>query len=164
MTASVNWRDLAAALFVLAGAVVFLFWARPYSANSGSMPELVAWVTIVLALVDVIIQFDTALSRGLRRLVTAKRIVEWKMEGDEDASLGRVAMAIAWVAGYLVLLYFIGFMIATPIYMLLYMIIHGGHTIRNSVLVTGGTTLTIWLTFEVFFRYPLYPGVLFGGY
>ena len=57
-----------------------------------------------------------------------------------------------------------GFLIATPVYMFLYMLLHGEHSLRNSVLLTAGTTLTIWLTFEVAFKYQLYPGVLFGGY
>ena len=163
MTASVKWRELGPALFVLAGSIVFLFWAQGYPGRSGAMPVIVAWVTIALSLVDVIIQFDTAPSRALRRMVTAKRIVEWKMEGEEDASFGRVALSVGWVVGYVVVLYFFGFLIATPAYMFLYMLIHGGHSLRNSVLLTAATTLTIWLTFEVVFKYPLYPGVLFGG-
>jgi Tripartite tricarboxylate transporter TctB family len=164
MTATVKWRELGPALLVLAGSITFLFWARSYSGRSGAMPELVAWLTIALSLIDVIIQFDTAPSRALRRLVTAKRIVEWKMEGEEDASFSVILRSIAWVVGYVVLLYFVGFLIATPIYMFLYLLFHGGHNLRNSVLVTAGTTLLIWLTFEVAFKYPLYPGVLFGGY
>jgi hypothetical protein len=155
---------LSAALIVLAASIGFLLWARTYPARSGAMPELVAWATIALTLIDVLIQFETPWSRWLRRLVTAEKIVEWKPEGDEEASVGRIALSIAWVAGYVILLYFIGFLIATPIYMFCYMLIHGGHSLRNSVLLTAGTALTIWLTFEVFFRYPLYPGVLFGGY
>ena len=164
MTASLKWRELGPALFVLAGSIVFLFWARTYSASSGRMPELVAWITIVFSLVDVTIQFDTSFSRGLRRLVTAERIVEWKMEGEEDVSFGRVLVSVLWVAGYVVLLYFVGFLIATPIYIFPYMIFHGGHTVRNSLLVTAATTLAIWLIFELIFKYPLYPGALFGGY
>jgi hypothetical protein len=164
MTSSVKWRELGPALFVLAGSIVFLFWARSYPGRASAMPVLVAWVTIALSLIDIIIQFDTAPSRALRRMVTAKRIVEWKAEGEEDASFGRIALSIAWVAGYACLLYFVGFLIATPVYMFLYMLIHGGHSLRNSALMTVGTTLMIWLTFQVAFKYPLYPGVLFGGY
>ena len=96
--------------------------------------------------------------------MTAEKIVEWKLEGEEEASLSRVLLAIGWVAGYVILLYFVGFLISTPIYVLLYMIFHGGHSIRNSILMSVGTVLAIWLTFEVLFKYPLYPGVLFGGY
>ena len=164
MIAGAHWKNLSAALLVLFASIVFVFWARTYSGESRTMPELVAWATIVLASIDVLIQFDTAPSRWLRRLVSAKRIVEWKMEGEENATLGSVLWAVGWVAGYTVVLYFFGFLIATPIYVLLYMIFHGGHSVRNSVLTAAGTTLAIWLTFEVLFKYPLYPGVLFGGY
>ncbi|MGH6769744.1 MAG: tripartite tricarboxylate transporter TctB family protein [Xanthobacteraceae bacterium] len=164
MIAVVNRKNLATGLFVLAGCIVFLLWARTYSAQSRAMPELVAWVTIALTLIDIVIQFETAPSRWLRRLVTAEKIVEWKMEGEEEASVTKVVQAVAWVAGYVALLYFVGFLISTPIYVLLYMIFHGGHSIRNSVLMSIGTVLAIWLTFEVLFKYPLYPGSLFGGY
>jgi hypothetical protein len=164
MMAGTRLRDLASALFVLFASVAFLFWARTYSGQSRAMPELVAWATIVLASIEVVIQFDTAPSRWLRRLVSAKRIVEWKMEGEENATLGNVLRAIGWVVGYTVVLYFLGFLIATPIYVLLYMIFHGGHSVRNGVLTAAGTTLAIWLIFAVLFKYPLYPGVLFGGY
>ena len=164
MTVSVKWRELGPALFLLVGSIVFLLWARVYPGRSGAMPELVAWMTIALSLIDVIIQFDTAPSRALYRMVTARRIVEWKMEGEADASFSRIALSIGWVVGYVCLLYFVGFLIATPVYMSLYMLLHGGHSVRNSMLLTAGTTITIWLTFEVAFKYPLYPGVLFGGY
>jgi hypothetical protein len=163
-TAAVRWRDLSAALIVFAASLGFLLWARAYPPRSGAVPEMVAWATIALTLIDIGSQFETTWGRWLRRLVTAEKIVEWKLEGDEDASPMRVAIAIAWVVAYVVLLYFVGFMIATPIYTFFYMWLYGGHTLRNSVLLTAATSLTIWLTFEVFFRYPLYPGVLLGGY
>jgi hypothetical protein len=164
MTGSVKWRELGPALFLLVGSIGFLLWTYAYPGRSGAMPGLVAWITIALSLIDVAIQFDTAPSRALRRMVTAKRIVEWKLEGEEDASFSRIALSIAWVVGYVCLLYFVGFLIATPVYMFLYMLLHGRHTVRNSIVLTAATTMTIWLTFEVAFKYPLYPGVLFGGF
>jgi hypothetical protein len=164
MTASVRWRDLSVALLVLAASIGFLLWAKTYPPRSGAVPELVAWATIVLSLIDIVSQFETPWGLWLRRLVTAEKIVEWKMEGDEDASLGRILAAIGWVAGYVVMLYFIGFLIATPIYMFLYMHFHGGLRLLTNLLVTAGTALTIWVTFEIAFKYPLYPGVLLGGY
>jgi hypothetical protein len=164
MIAESRWKNLGPALFIMVASVVFLFWSRTYSGQSRAMPELVAWATIALASIDVIIQFDTGPSRWLRRLVTAERIVAWKMEGEEEASLGTVLLAVGWVVGYVALLYLFGFLIATPVYVLLYMFFHGGHSIRNSLLAAAATTLTIWLTFEVLFKYPLYPGALFGGY
>jgi Tripartite tricarboxylate transporter TctB family len=163
MTAGIHWRNLGAALFILAISVVFVFWSRTYSGQTRTVPELVAWIAVVLALIDVVIQFDTASSRWLRALVSAKRIVEWKVDGD-DATLPSVLLSIGWVVGFVVILYFVGFLIATPTYVLLYMIFHGGHSVRNSALAAAGTTLMIWLTFVVLFKYPLYEGVLFGAY
>lgn len=160
MTVATRWRDLGTALVVLIGSVIFLFWARGYSGQSGAVPGLVAWATIVLALIDVIIQLDTGPSRRLRQLVTAKKIVEWRLEGNDAAGFTVTLLAITWVIGYVLLLYLVGFIIATPIYLFLYMMLRGGHNFRSSVLVTVATTLAIWLTFQVLFRYPLYPGVL----
>lgn len=164
MTLPVRQREFWAAMFVLALSIGFLLWARRYPGVSGAMPVLVAWGTIVLALVDVVSQFKTPFGRWLRRLVTADRIVEWKMEGDEDASARRILLSIAWVAGYLAALFLIGFLIATPIYIFFYMVIHGGRRLRDSALTAAATTLMIWLTFVVLFRYPLYKGLLFGGF
>ncbi len=164
MTLPVRQREFWAAMFVLALSIGFLLWARTYPALAGGMPVLVAWGTIVLALIDVASQFETPFGRWLRRLVTADKIVEWKMDGDEDVPVSRIALSIFWVLAYLAALFLVGFIIATPIYILLYMVIHGGRSIRDSALASAATTLTIWLVFVVLFRYPLYPGLLFGGY
>jgi hypothetical protein len=164
MILPVRRRDFWAATLVLALSVAFLLWARSYPGTPGAMPVLVASATIALALVDVVSQFETPFGRWLRRLVTADKIVEWKMEGEEDIPLGRIVLSIGWVAAYLVALFLVGFIIATPVYIFLYMIIHGGRSLRDGALAAAGVTLTIWLVFVVLFRYPLYTGLLFGGY
>ena len=164
MTLPVRQREFWAAMFVLALSVTFLLWARTYPAAAGKMPVLVAWGTIVLALVDVASQFETPSGRWLRRLVTADKIIEWKMDGAEDVSVSRIALSVFWLLAYFAALFLVGFIIATPIYIFLYMVIHGGRSIRDSALASAATTLTIWLVFVFLFRYPLYPGVLFGGY
>jgi len=164
MTFAVRQREFWAAILVLALSVGYLLWAKTYPPAAGAVPVLVAWATIVLSIIDAVSQFETPLGRWVRRLVTAERIVEWKMEGDEDAALTRILLSVVWLAAYLAGLFLIGFIIATPIYILLYMRIHGGRSLRDSALAAVAITLAIWLTFVVLFRYPLYPGVLFGGY
>jgi hypothetical protein len=160
---SLRWRELAPALVVLAIGVCFLFWAQAFSPRARLVPTLASWLTIALALIDAASQFDTGWGRRIRRLVTARNVVEWRMEGEAEAGTRRIALAIGWVLGYLALLALMGFLIATPIYMFLYMLIHGHRSLRDSALAAIATTFAIWLTFEVAFRYPLYPGLLFGG-
>ena len=163
MTLTVRQRDFWAAIFVLVMSIGFLIWASTYPHVPGAVPVLVAWITIVLSLIDIVAQFETPWGRWVRRLITADKIVEWKMEGDEDAVLSRILLSIAWLAGYLVGLFLVGFLIATPIYIFFYMVIHGGRSARDSALTAAGTTFLIWLVFVVLFKYPLYKGLLFGA-
>ena len=164
MIFAVRPREFWAAMFVLVLSIGVLLWAKTYPGDSGAVPVLVAWGTIVLSVIDVVSQFETPLGRRVRRLVTADKIVAWKMEGEEDAPLSRILLSMAWILGYLAAIFLIGFIIATPIYIFCYTLIHGARSLRDSILVAAAITLTIWLTFAVLFSYPLYPGLLFGGY
>jgi hypothetical protein len=163
MILAVRQREFWSGAVMLALGIGFLLWARTYSGTAGAMPVLVAWGTIVLSLIDIVSQFETPLGRRVRRLVTADKIVEWKMEGDEEAALRRILLSVAWLVGYLVGLFLVGFLIATPVYIFFYMVIHGGRSVRDSALTAAGTTFMIWLTFVVLFKYPLYQGLLFGA-
>ena len=165
MTGITNWRDFGAALVVLAGAVVFLLWTQTVPARAAAMPTLVAWLAIVLALIDVVAQTETAVGRVVRRFVSAEKVIEWKAQGDgEDATWGRVFLSVLWVIGYLGGIYLVGFLLTTPLYVFLYMVLHGAKSLRTAGIMAIATTVLIWLTFEIAFKYPLYPGILFGGY
>lgn len=160
-----NWRDFGAALVVFAGAVAFLLWTQTVPARAAAMPTLVGWLTLVLALIDVVAQTDTVVGRAVRRFVSAEKVIEWKAQGDgEDATWGRVLLSVLWVVGYLASVYAVGFLVTTPLYVALYMLLHGGKSLRVAGITAVVTTVLIWLTFEVAFKYPLYPGILFGGY
>jgi hypothetical protein len=161
----IHWPDFCAALVVLTIGVAFLAWAQTYPPDAAEVPTLVAWLTIVLALVDAAARTETALGRALRRLVSAEQVIEWKADGDDgNASARRVASSVFWLLAYLAGVALVGFLLATPLYIFLYVKLHGGHSARAGALAGLGTTLGIWIVFQLAFRYPLYPGLLFGGY
>ena len=165
MTGITNWRDFGAALVMLAFAVVFLLWTLTLPARAAAMPTLVAWLAIALTLIDVVAQTETTVGRVVRRFVSAEKVIEWKAQGDgEDATWGRVVLSVLWVVGYLAGVYLVGFLLTTPLYVFLYMLLHGGKSFRAAAINAAVTTFLIWLTFEIAFKYPLYPGILFGGY
>ena len=163
MTLAVRQREFWSAVVVLVLSIGFLLWARTYPDDARAMPVLVACGTIILSLIDIISQFETPFGRKVRYLITADKIVEWKMEGDEEAAFSRILLSVAWLVGYLVGLFLVGFIIATPIYIFFYMVLHGRRSMRDSALTAAGATLMIWLTFVVLFKYPLYEGLLFGA-
>ncbi|MGH8669029.1 MAG: tripartite tricarboxylate transporter TctB family protein [Burkholderiales bacterium] len=164
MRRAIHWPDFGAALAVLAIGIGFLLWAKTYPPQAAAVPTLVAWLTIVLALIDAVARTETALGRALRRVVSAEQVIEWQAEGDGEAGARRVASSVFWVLAYLAGVALAGFLLATPAYILLYMKLHGGRSALAGALAAAGTTAGIWLIFELAFRYPLYPGLLIGGY
>jgi hypothetical protein len=164
MAAAVNKRDLSAGVAVLAIGIAFLLWSQIYPPRMSAMPKLVGWTTIVLALIDIAAQFDTALGRLLRRAAG----LEWDGTGRaggeaDEPGWVRIAVAMLWVVGYVAAIYLFGLLATTPVYVFLYMLLHGRKPVRESVLAAVITTAAIWFTFEYLFHYPLYPGLLFGG-
>lgn len=164
MKSLVQWRDFAAALLTLTLGVVFFAWAQAYPPKAAAVPTLVAGVTIFLSLVDLASSTETAVGRALRRWLASENAIEWKVQGDREAGSGRIASSLFWLLAYLAGVLFAGFLPATPVYIFLYMKLHGARSALTSALTAIGTTLGVWLTFELLFRYPLYPGLLFGGY
>ncbi len=163
MTKKIYWRDFSAALIVLAIGIAFLFWARTYPPKAAEVPVLIAWMTIVLASLDAIAQTETGLGTTIRRFVAAQKIIEWKAEGDEEAPTSRIVSAIFWILAYLGGVWVIGFLPMTLFYIFLYMKLHGHKSILASGVTAAGTTIGLWLTFEIMFNYSLYRGLLFGG-
>jgi hypothetical protein len=164
MTAESRKSDLVVPLLALAIGVGFLIWAHTYSARDALVPILVGWVAIVLTLIDIATQFDTAPGRFLSRIVAAEQVIAWRAEGDEAAPWSRVLLSMAWVLAYVAAIYVVGFLWVTPVYVFVYMLFHGRKSLLASLAGAVLITLIIWLTFEKAFRYPLYPGILFGGY
>ncbi|MGA7487044.1 MAG: tripartite tricarboxylate transporter TctB family protein [Xanthobacteraceae bacterium] len=164
MATAVNKRDLGAGLVVLAIGLVFLLWSQIYPPRMSVMPKLVGWITIVLALIDIIAQFDTAPGRALRR-AAGLQIDDLGGGRKERAkpSWRRIVMAMLWVVGYVAAIYVIGLLTTTPIYIFFYMLLNGGKPVRASALTAVTLTAAIWFVFEYLFHYPLYPGLLFGG-
>jgi Tripartite tricarboxylate transporter TctB family len=162
--AAVNKRDLGAGLFVLGIGVAFLLWSQTYPPRMSAMPKLVGWVTIVLSLIDIAAQFDTPLGRMLRRIAGLEIAGRGSQtENSADAPWRLLIAAVLWVVGYIAGIYLVGFLAATPIYIFLYMALHGRKPKRVSALTAIVATAAIWFTFEYLFHYPLYPGWLFGG-
>ena len=164
MKTAIHWRDFGAALLTLALGVGFLIWAQTYPPKAAAVPRLVGWLTIVLSLLDAAANTETAVGRALRRLTGSENAIEWKVDGDGEAGSRRIASSIFWVLAYLAGVVLAGFLLATPAYIFLYMKLHGTRSALAGGIAAIGTTFGVWLTFEVLFRYPLYQGMLFGGY
>ena len=162
MTGPVRWPGLAASACVLALGVLFLIWAQGYAPRTREVPVLAAWLTIALALIDAAAQFETPWGRLVRRFVTARNVIAWKPSG-EAGGWDRAAASVLSVLGYVAALVMFGVYIATPAYVVFYMVLYGRKSPRQAVVAAVALTLALWLVFDLGFRYTLYNGMIFGA-
>lgn len=68
---------------------------------------------------------------------------------------------LGWIAAFLVMIYFIGILIAIALFMFLYFKLHGERW-ALSIAVSSGVTGFLYISFAYLLKIPLYRGVLFS--
>ena len=160
MKLSVKLENLAVSLVVLAFFVVILAWTYRFpQATSREFPSMVCIAAIVLCLIDLITQTDTAIGRRLAVALPGSATIA--ASGLTRGIRGE-ATALAWIAGAAALMVLAGFLAGIPAYVFCYMTLHAGRSVRQGVIAALLTTGTIWLAFQQLLSYQLYRGVLFG--
>ncbi|NCF52302.1 hypothetical protein GWP57_11880 [Gammaproteobacteria bacterium] len=77
-----------------------------------------------------------------------------------DVARGREIVAILFVAGGVVAIYLVGFLVAIPLYLYASIAFLGQQSRRSALIVALVTSLVIYLVFEVALAYDLFAGVL----
>ncbi len=164
MDSVIRWREFSTSLVILAIGVIYLLWAQSYPPELSVVPTLVAWLTIALALLDAASHTETRLGRVVRSFVGQP--AAGAADGEKPArrpGWAAVTFSVLWPLAYVACVILAGFLLVTPVYIFAYMVLYGRQPILRSALSAVITTGVIWLTFEMLFHYPLFPGILFGG-
>lgn len=103
----------------------------------------------------------TSLAKEIR--TEDKTAVETKIEEEAEAIVERCrfASALGWIAGFLLAIYLLGFVVATPLFTLSFLKLHG----RGWLMAVGYTAIITVLTYVVFelaLRASLYRGLIFS--
>jgi Tripartite tricarboxylate transporter TctB family len=153
-------RNLAVSVATFAIFVALLVWSDHIpDARGREFPVLVSGAAVILAALDVLAHSGTAAGRWVTLVLAGAA----PPAPSERRRLPAEAMAVVWVAAALALVIVAGFLVAIPVYVFLYLLLHGRRTLRHSVIAAVATTFGIWLGFEVLLRYELYGGLLFPG-
>jgi hypothetical protein len=161
------------ALLILA-MVGFIWGAFAFRADARIFPLAIAILTLVLLAITLLGEFFpriTAIFEFSLEGVAGSEAKEAE-EFDEDAPPADVMVSdVPWkivslVFGTLVLyalgILFLGFAVATPIYLLLFLRLYGGASwIGSGLLAVGMTAAMVFLSSEL--HSELYPGMLFGA-
>ena len=67
----------------------------------------------------------------------------------------------AWIVGFILAIYLLGYLLAIPLFLLVYLKLHGDSWLF-SVIVTAVFTGTIWGLFAMGLKVPLHHGIFFS--
>lgn len=95
-------------------------------------------------------QKESADGKSAEMAVSAGTVPQW----------GAVFQILLWLGGFFVLFLLIGFLAAMPLFLFMFLFLHGEATWRNSAAVTSGLWLFCFVVFHLIFQLKLWPGVM----
>jgi hypothetical protein len=154
--------DYLPALGLLVLTILYLATAYRYVPEARAVPAGVAWVMLVLVILDLVSRTRTGIGTILMhwlnpagdfdKLAEHKRYPAWKQIG-----------AVLWIAGFAAAMVFVGILYAVPLYVFASLYFRGKRSVLLAVGVSAAATLMIWLLFVAVLGLELYPGMLFSG-
>lgn len=138
--------------------VGFVAWSQEYGEVARLLPTVMGTATAILCLLDLASRFDWGVGRAIRIAMGADfRAREMTHTPAPRAELVQALWMVACVA----LMMTIGILPTIPLFVALYMRLHGGRPWVQSVLSGLAVLVFVVVVFEVVLDYPLYRGVLF---
>jgi Tripartite tricarboxylate transporter TctB family len=150
----------AAGLFVVT--ILYLATAYRYSPDARAVPAGVAWVTLVLATLDILSRTRTHFGMALMHWLNPAGDADKMKEHKRYPALSQIG-AVLWIAGFAAAMVFIGILYAVPLYVFASLFFRGRRSLLLAAGVSAAATAMIWLLFVMVLGLELYPGMLFGG-
>lgn len=141
------------AYFVIAslifGSVVIVYSLTYSYLESKLLPVIIGGIVLILALLQ--------LSKELR---IPKNGPEQERDNEKgpDYALSECWPSAAWICGFCLALYLVGFIITIPLFVFSYIKLHGRGW-AMSIIVPTSLTIFIYLVFTTFLQVDLYPGL-----
>jgi hypothetical protein len=153
-------RNLVVSLVACTLALGYLIWAESYPAERAQVPRLIAWVTLILAALDVLAHTETGFGRRIAAMLSGRA----HRDAVESIRITREEfLSVAWMGASLAAIVVLGFLAGIFVYVAGYMIVHGRLGWRLGLYVAGGTVLSCWLVFDELLKVGLYRGLFFEG-
>jgi hypothetical protein len=80
----------------------------------------------------------------------------------KDGGFFRALIMIGMTLVYLLVLSYLGFLIITPIFLIILMMVYKASSMWKIVLISGVTTLVVYVTFQLFLKIPLPTGIFYN--
>lgn len=141
-------------LILVAGYAVYSasFW----SFKTGFFPLAIGIPLIILALAHVLLEIVGAPEKAGGPVVEA----EFANEVPPEVARRRVIEVFSWIAGFILLVFLLGFPVAVPLFMLSYLRLQSGTGWWQSVALTAAAWGFFYGVFERLVRLQFEPGVI----
>lgn len=143
------------AYFVIAslifGSVVIIYSLTYRYLESRLLPIIIAGIVLLLALLQ--------LRKELRMPKNGPE-QEPANEKGPGYALSQCWPSAAWICGFCLALFMVGFIVSIPLFVFSYIKSHGRGW-AMSIIVSSALTIFIYLVFVTFLQVDLYPGLLF---
>jgi len=140
----------------------YLATAYGYSPDARAVPSGVAWVMLVLVILDLISRTRTSIGTTLMHWLNPAGDPE-AMKDHKRYPVLRQVGAVLWIGAFAAAMLFIGILYAVPLYVFASLYFRGGRPLIVAAAVSAGATAMIWTLFVAVLGLQLYPGMLFGG-
>jgi Na+-transporting methylmalonyl-CoA/oxaloacetate decarboxylase gamma subunit len=158
-----NLKSIRAArvpLLLTAAMTAFLAGSYGYGPEARALPVLIAWTTIVLLVLEILVQAQT----GVGRRVEAYLWTKDPLPEPERVPMAKALIhAFVWPGLLVGLTLAIGILPAVLVYIFLSLKVIGGKSLPRALMIAVAVTMFAWVLFEWGLSYELYRGMLLAG-
>ena len=137
----------------------FLLVSYGYGPEERALPVLVAWATIGLLILEILVQAGTRIGHRIEALLQRQDV---SPEPERVPILKALRYAVGWPGLLVGLMLLIGMLPAVLVYVGLSLKVDGGKPLPRALATAGAVAVFAWLLFEWGLSYQLYRGVLIG--
>ena len=141
---------------IMAFMIFFLHETYELKGEVRTFPLIIGYTGIVLSVLDIASLTETAMGRFVTRVLGAK------LDPDEikPRRVGRELLIIAVMGLGVLGIWLFGYLIASPLFVFLWVLIGGGKSLKLSLYVGFATLVFIYGLFELALNYELFRGVV----
>jgi len=154
--------DYLPALGLLVLTIGYLATAYNYSPDARAVPAGVAWVMLVLLILDLVSRTRTNIGLTLMHWLNPAGDPDKMEEHKRYPALKQIG-AVLWISGFAAAMVLIGILYAVPLYVFSSLYLRGRRPLPVAIGAAAIATAAIYLLFVAVLGLELYPGILFDG-
>ena len=148
--------DLLFSIFLILVAGYAALSASQWSFETGFFPLVIAIPLIVLTIVHLVLEFFGGAEKANGPAVEA----EFTTEVAPEVARRRAIETFSWIAGFILLVFLLGFPLAVPLFMISYLTIQSGTGWMQSIVLTAGAWGFFYFLFQRLLNLQFETGVI----